>query len=70
MQEERKPVNDKLQLPHPVVPLPKNCRKWKTAECTFQARSKTLRMASKGQGPFSFWVMMGVFSSFHWIHLM
>lgn len=37
---------------------------------TFQASSSTFMMASKGQGPFSFWVMTGVFSSFQRTHLM
>ena len=37
---------------------------------TFQASKRTFMMASSGHGPFSFWVMMGVFSSFHLIHLM
>ncbi|TNN87511.1 hypothetical protein EYF80_002228 [Liparis tanakae] len=37
---------------------------------TFNASRRTFMIASSGQGPFSFWVMIGVFSSLHLIHLM
>ncbi len=37
---------------------------------TFHDNSRTFIIASSGHGPFSFCVMIGVFSSFHFIHLM
>lgn len=43
---------------------------WSAPISTFQASRRTFMIASNGQGPFSFWVMIGVFSSLHLIHLM